>query len=73
MLNLRQRRRPRKPAPALHPSARKARPMNEPRLNAQAHPAPSAEAPARGRMPFVAPTVEDLGRLKDLTLVGGSL
>jgi len=49
--------------------------MIEPRFDAQASPAASArpDEPVRGRLPFVRPAVEDLGRLKELTLVGGSI
>jgi hypothetical protein len=49
--------------------------MSEPLVDAQALSAASAypEEPARKRLPFVRPSVEELGRLKDLTLVGGSL
>jgi hypothetical protein len=49
--------------------------MIETRFDAQAFPAASArpEEPVRGRLPFVRPAVEDLGRLKELTLIGGSL
>jgi hypothetical protein len=32
-----------------------------------------AETPVHGRQPFVTPTVEDLGGLAKLTLLGGSL
>jgi hypothetical protein len=49
--------------------------MTEPGSDFQVLSAASAHAedPARGRQPFIRPTVEDLGRLKELTLVGGSL
>lgn len=33
----------------------------------------AAQEPDQGRKPFSTPTVEDLGGLTDLTLIGGSL
>ncbi len=57
------------------PFGRKASPMIETRIDAHAPSAASArpEEPVRTRSPFVRPTVEEMGRLKELTLVGGSL
>ena len=45
--------------------------MSEHRADSQPTP-PSAEAPHRQRMPFVAPAIEELGSLTTRTLVSSS-
>jgi len=45
--------------------------MPENRLDTQV--APAAAEQATARMPFVAPAVEEMGGLSELTLIGGSL
>jgi hypothetical protein len=48
--------------------------MPENRLDLQVAPASSASAEQdHARMPFVAPVVEEMGGLSELTLIGGSL
>ncbi|MDB4952043.1 MAG: hypothetical protein JWM27_4692 [Gemmatimonadetes bacterium] len=49
--------------------------MTESRFELQTSAAGSvpAESPDEGRKPFVAPTVEEMGGLAELTLLGGSL